>query len=195
MCDEILPGDHVNYDVTAYIRMSTPLFPIFDNQRVDTFFFYVPARILWSNWVRMMGEQVNPGDHINYLVPYIESPVGGFLVNDIYDHMAIPTAGQITAGNTIIVNALPFRAYNLIWNQWFRDQNISNSLQVPVNDGPDSSALYGIQRRMKSHDYFTSALPWPQKFTAPNVPVAGVAPVTGLGSVGSGETSGRQAVW
>lgn len=181
LVDEILPGDHMRYDVTAYVRMSTPLFPLYSNQRVDTFFFFVPNRILWNNFVRMMGEQDSPGDSINYLTPYIQSAVGGFPVNSLYDYFGIPTVGQINGAAQIEVNALPLRAYNRIYNDWFRDENLVTRAPVNTGDGPDALADYTLRRRAKSHDYFTSALPWPQKFTAPATPLSGTAPVLGLG--------------
>ena len=181
MVDEILPGDHMRYSVTAYLRMSTPLFPLFDNQRVDTFFFFVPARLLWNNWHKFMGEQETPGDSISYLIPKLVLPAGGPAVGDIADHMGIPTVGQIAAGASLNVNALPFRAYNLIWNQWFRDENLINPLVVSKTDGPDNYINYGLAYRAKSHDYFTTALPWPQKFTAPTIPITGLAPIQGIG--------------
>lgn len=181
LIDEVLPGDHLKYDVTAYVRMATPLFPMFDNQRVDTFFFFVPNRIVWNNWQRFMGEQASPGDSINYVIPKCASGNGGFLQNTIYDHFGLPVVGQVNPVTPAIVNALPLRAYHLIWNTWFRDENLQNSATVPLGDGPDG-AIYETQRRAKSHDYFTSALPWPQKFTAPIVPVSGIAPVTGIGA-------------
>lgn len=174
MLDEVLPGDHLTYDVTAFVRMATPLFPLMDNQRIDTFFFYVPNRLLWTNWVRFMGEQDTPSSSINYTVPVMTHTAS---VADIYDHMGIPPG---TAG-ALEFNCLPFRAYNLIWNEWFRDQNIQDAVTVPKTDGPDAWNWYTILRRAKSHDYFTSALPWPQKFTAPTLPLLGTAPVLGIG--------------
>lgn len=185
LCDEILPGDHMKYDVTAYVRMATPLFPMFDNQRVDTFFFYVPNRILWDNWQRFMGQQDNPTDSIAYTVPQVISAAGGFLQNTIYDHFGIPVSPQTGVAEIMGVNALPFRAYNRIFNDWFRDENLVNSMPNAIGNGPDSVGLYATQRRAKSHDYFTTALPWPQKFTAPSVPLSGQAPVLGIGIGGS----------
>ncbi|AXH76700.1 MAG: major capsid protein [Microviridae sp.] len=181
LLDEILPGDMMKYDVTAYLRMATPLFPIFDNQRIDTHFFFVPTRLLWDNFVKMMGEQDNPADSIAFTVPYIDSPAGGFAVHSIFDQFGLPCVGQITAGQTIRVNALPLRAYNLIVNQWFKDQNLQNNLVFSRGNGPDVVGSYALFRRAKAHDYFTSCLPWPQKFTAPNVPLLGTAPIVGLG--------------
>lgn len=180
--DEILPGDQVNYRATTYVRMATPIFPMFDNQRVDTFFFYVPSRILWENWAKMFGEQDEPTSHLSYLVPNIifappgdPFPVAG----DIYDHMGIPTDDQLT-GATLGINALPLRAYNRIWNDWFRDQNIMVKQQVNVDNGPDSPANYILMERAKSHDYFTSCLPWPQKGDAVSATLSGMAPITGI---------------
>lgn len=179
LIDEILPGDSMHYRVTAYVRMATPLFPIFDNQRIDTFFFFVPNRILWTNWVRFMGEQpTGPADSIAFTVPRTADN-GAQAVGSLQDHMGITTVGQLTQAYQ--VNALPFRAYNAIWNQWFRDQNIINAAPTNVGDGPDAVANYVLLRRAKSHDYFTSCLPWPQKFTEPTIPVAGFAPVLGIG--------------
>lgn len=194
MLDEVLPGDMLKYDVTAYVRMATPLFPMFDSQRIDTFFFFVPNRIVWDNFVRMMGEQATPASSINFTTPQITSPAGGFAQGGLYDHFGLPLTGQILAGQTISVNALPFRAYNLIYNEWFRDQNLINSVTVATGDGPDGVANYNMLRRAKSQDYFTSALPWPQKFTAPSIPLSGTAPIAGIGRVGTGYTAGPLAV-
>lgn len=195
LVDEILPGDFMKYDVTALVRMSTPLFPIFDNQRIETFFFFVPARLLWVNWVTMMGETPNPGEPINYTVPQIQSPAGGFAVNSLYDHFGIPCAGQIGAGNSIFINALPLRAYNQIYNQWFRDENLINSAAVQTDNGPDSPANYVLRKRAKTKDYFTAALPWPQKFSSPNVALTGQAIVRGLGVVGGLIPAAGANVW
>lgn len=181
MVEEVLPGDHLSYSVTAYVRMSTPLFPLFDNQRIDTFFFYVPARLLWANWPKFMGEQTDPDDSIEFTVPVMTGQVGGDAVGELADHFGIPVSGQIDSAQAITYNALPFRAYNLIWNTWFRDQNLQDSVPFATTDGPDSFADYVLLQRAKAHDYFTSCLPWPQKFTAPTVPIAGLAPILGLG--------------
>lgn len=180
LCEEILPGDHMTYDVTAYVRMATPLFPIFDNQRVDTFFFFVPNRLVWNNWVRFMGEQPNPSDSISFTLPKIGYSVPQ-AVGSLFDYFGIPVAGQHTNGQSIAINALPFRMYNLIYNTWFRDQNVMPPRPVSTGDGPDLPADYTLMRRAKSHDYFTSALPWPQKFTAPTIKLSGTAPVSGIG--------------
>lgn len=179
LVDEVLPGDHLSYNVTAYVRMATPLFPLFDNQRIDTFFFYVPNRIVWAGFVEMMGEQTNPSSSINATIPYVaySSPTQG--VGSLYDHMGLPVTGQILA--PIAANALPFRMYNKIWNQWFRDENIINSVTENTAGGPDAQTDYTLLKRAKSHDYFTSALPWPQKFTAPTIPLLGTAPIVGIG--------------
>ncbi|WNK12417.1 MAG: major capsid protein [Microvirus sp.] len=161
--DEVLPGDVHKGDVTIFARLSNLLFPLMDNLEVETFFFFVPARLVWQNWKKFMGEQTNPADTIAYTIPLVTGVAGGFAVGSLYDYLGLPTAGQITGVNLTNVNALPLRAYNLIWNEWFRDENLQNSLTVLLTDGPDPSANYTLQKRNKKHDYFTSALPWPLK--------------------------------
>lgn len=195
MVDEVLPGDHLTYDVTAYVRMSTPLFPLFDNQRIDTHFFFVPARILWEHWEQFLGAQRDPSTVIDSEeLPEIVYTEADAAVGSIYDHMGLPVEGQVGVGENICINALPFRAYNMIYNEWFRDQNLIDSVSSNFEAGPDAPSDYTLLRRAKFHDYFTSSLPWPQKFTAPTIPLGGLAPVMGIGFLGQGAGLGPTAV-
>lgn len=173
---EILPGDTFNVKMTAFCRLATPLYPVMDNMQLDSFFFFVPNRIVWSNWKKFMGEQDNPADSIAFTVPQSVSPVGGFARLGIYDYFGLPCTPNLGA-NTISINNLPFRAYSLIWNNWFRDENLQNSIVVPLGDGPDAFGSFILLKRNKRHDYFTSALPWTQKGVASPLLISGTAPV------------------
>jgi len=190
--DEVLPGDTFNLKMTAFARLSTPLFPVMDNLHLDSFFFFVPNRLIWDNWQKFMGEQNNPGDSIDYLVPQSASPAGGYTTNSLQDYMGLPTVNQIASGSSIWHSALHLRAYNLIWNQWFRDQNLQDSVPVPTDDGPDDYTDFTLLRRGKRHDYFTSALPWPQKGDPVSLPLGTSAPVLTTNEViyVRGDTSG-----
>jgi len=181
--DEILPGDTFRLNMTAFARLATPIYPVMDNMHLDSFFFFVPNRLIWSNWQKFMGQQANPSDSISYVVPQQVSPAGGYAIGSLQDYMGLPTVGQVSGSGTVSHCAFWPRAYNLIWNEWFRDENLQNSVTVDLGDGPDNVANYTLLRRGKRKDYFTSALPWPQKGASVSLPLGSNVPVKSDGSV------------
>lgn len=185
--DEIVPGDTHKLNANMFCRLATLTRPIMDNLYLETFFFFVPFRLLWDNWVKMWGEQENPDDPTDFLVPTMNDPTGAaFDSLSLYDYMGIPPSIP-----NLTINALYARAYHLIWNEWFRDQNLQDSKPVPKTDGPDDPATYALLKRGKRHDYFTSCLPWPQKGPSVGMPIGGQVPITGLLPGDPGYVDGR----
>lgn len=196
MVEEALPGDTMNVNLTAFARTATPINPTMDNLHMDWHFFAVPYRIVWENFKKFMGEQLNPGDTIDYLVPRLQfAPATQIQSLSLADYMGLPVNKPMDICNTSDehnISALFFRAYDLIYNEFFRDQNLQDSIDIDYGDGPDDYTKYsstnaltgrvrGLHRRGKRHDYFTSCLPFLQKGDAIGLTLGGDAIVYGNG--------------
>lgn len=173
--DEVLPGDTFTMSTNGFIRLATPIKPIMDNMTVSTFWFFVPHRLVWDNWQKFNGEQDNPGDSTDFVIPICShTPSSG----QLFDYMGWPVGVPVSG------SALPLRSYNLIVNEWFRDQNLTDRLDITKGDGPDTAAFYNVVFRSKRHDYFTSSLPWPQKGDSVQIPLGNEAEIFTRGPVG-----------
>ncbi len=187
--DEVLPGDSFKLKVTTFTRMATPIFPVMDNLYLETFFFFVPCRLIWDNFQKFMGEQENPGDSTDYLIPtYQANNTTAVDVGTLGDYFGLPTVANVP------FNILPFRAYWLIWNEWFRDENLQDSAPVSKADAgqawSDTKQVNGFHwyepaPRGKRYDYFTSCLPWPQKGPGVELPIGATAVIDGVTPLGS----------
>ena len=178
--DEALPGDTFNLNLTAFARLATPLKPVMDNMFMDFFFFAVPMRLLWTHWEEFNGANKTTAgiNSTSYTCPQMTGPAGnGITTHSLSDYLGLPVGKA-----SVVFNSFWHRAYNLIYNEWFRDQNLVTPVTVDTGDGPDTYANYTLLRRGKRHDYFTSCLPWTQKGTAVTVPMAGTAPILGIGT-------------
>lgn len=185
--DLMYPGDTVKMNVSHFMRLATPKVPVMDNLWVDFYFFSVPLRLLWTNFEKFMGAQDNPGDSISYTIPQLAAlSTATAAVGTIYDKFGLPPINYNTTNTPVM--SLPFRAYNKIWNTWFRDQNLQNSVTELNGDSSDPVATYALLKANKKHDYFTSSLPWAQKGTAVSLPLGTSAPVYGQLITGSGAT-------
>lgn len=194
--DEVIPGDTFTLNPVEFCRLATPVVPFMDNIYIESFFFFVPSRLVYDKWVNLCGEQENPEDSTDYLVPTVS--LTGDMTNKLPDYMGIACASGTF--NNVSVNCLPFRSYWLIWNEWFRDENLQKS--VKISKGETNTVLepmgqstanpnYGLPSgitnwydpapRGKRYDYFTGALPWPQKGPAVDLPLGQFAPVVSDG--------------
>lgn len=205
--DEVLPGDTTRMSVNYFARLATPIKPVMDNIYLDWFFFFVPNRLVWEHWQNFCFEQEDIDDSTDYVIPTIYSHTSekNLLVGSLWDYFGLP----INTTNDIHgINALPFRAVYLIWNEWFRDENLQKSVKIQKGDanevldfsrisdqpswlfGADGNLIAGhaCPPRGKRHDYFTSALPWTQKGPGVSVGLAGTAPVQGEFSINGFQT-------
>jgi hypothetical protein len=194
---EVLPGDTFNLKCQVFGRLATPINPIMDNMQYDVHWFFVPNRLLWDNWEKFCGAQDSPGDSTDYAIPTRALTTG--LELTVCDYLGLPIDAATPAN--IDVNVLPLRAYHLIFDEWYRDQNLATDADIVTADSGGNNVCsngqwYQLRKRGKRHDYFTSCLPWTQKINdgySVNVPLAGEAWVTGIGILSTDNDAGSAA--
>lgn len=185
-----LPGDTIKLDTTFFCRLSTQVLPPMDNIYLDFHFWYVPDRLRWENFQKFMGERVNPDDSIDYLEPTVNSGKDGFAYESTFDYIGCPPGIK-----NYDVDSGIFRSMNLIWNEWYRDENLQEALEVPLGDGPDDKSLFPLLHRGKRGDYFTTCLPKPQKGPGVELPLGLSAPVYYAGASEDLTPSGEKTAY
>lgn len=192
--DEVLPGDTTRMSVNYFARLATPIKPIMDNIYLDWFFFFVPNRLVWEHWQNFCFEQEDPDDSTDYVIPSVTATGNSdnAYIGSLWDYFGLPVN---TPDNLSGISALPFRGVYLIWNEWFRDENLQKSVKIQKGDtnevlnsarsseqpswvftsGTNIVPGFACPPRGKRHDYFTSALPWTQKGPGVSVGLAGTA--------------------
>ena len=200
--DEVLPGDTTRMSVNYFARLATPIKPIMDNIYLDWFFFFVPNRLVWEHWQNFCFEQEDPDDSTDYVIPTVSATGNSenIYIGSLWDYFGLPLN---TSGNISGISALPFRGVYLIWNEWFRDENLQKSVKIQKGDTNEvlnsarsaeqpswvftsgTSIVPGLAcpPRGKRHDYFTSALPWTQKGPGVSIGLAGTAPIQGTATL------------